>query len=289
MAIQSFDNLIQSISSGKTWRSDWQKSTGASAYTAGRSYSWFTGTGIPSAGSYTGTALNAQVLSQTSAGALQHGGNATPDIKHLINMMALSAVATAVPGVLYLVDLLLYYPGISMNSSTAQTLVNTNTLPRYTTGAGVRAFLEISTASGATAHNLSMTYTDDAGNTGNAFPGTVACTASAVATHLTHSGTATNNTGPFLPLAAGDNGVRSVQSVQLSAASGAGTAALVLCKPLATIPILATGVATERNTVMDLPSAPVIQDGACLGFVFMPGAATVANTLVLGANEFAWG
>jgi hypothetical protein len=289
VAIQSFDNLIQAISGGKTWRSDWQKSTGTSAYVAGGAYSWFTGTGYPAAGTYTGTALNAQVLNDAQTGALKHGANATPDIKHLINMMALASVTSAVPGVLYLVDLLLYYPGINMNVNTAQTLVNGSSLTRYMDGKGVRAFLEITVPSGATAHNLSMTYTDDTGSSGNAMPGTVACVPSSVASRICHAGTALNNTGPFLHLAAGDAGMRSVQSVQLSAASGGGTASLVLCKPLATIPILAAGVATERNTVMDLPSAPVIPDGACLGFIFVPGAATAANTLVMGAAEFAWG
>ena len=36
MAIQSVDNLISAISAGQTARYDWNKITGASAYTAGR-------------------------------------------------------------------------------------------------------------------------------------------------------------------------------------------------------------------------------------------------------------
>ena len=49
-----------------------------------------------------------------------------------------------------------------MNSATAQTLVNTTTLTRNTTGAGLRAYLVVQTTTGATAHNVAMSYTNQA-------------------------------------------------------------------------------------------------------------------------------
>jgi hypothetical protein len=220
---------------------------------------------------------------------MYHGGNVTPDVKILTSQMALTAIATGAPATLHLVDLLLYYPGINLNSNALQNLVNGSGLTRYTGGKGVRAFFEATVASGATAHNVAMTYTDDAGNAGNALPGTVAGVASSPAGSIIHSGTAANNTGPFLPLAQGDGGVRSVQSVQLSAASGAGTGALVLCKPLAKIPLIAANVAVERNQVLDLMGPEIIQDGACLAILVTAGAATAANSLYIGSTEFVWG
>ena len=176
-----------------------------------------------------------------------------------------------------------------MNSSSAQNLTNTNTLTRYTDGAGVRAYLVIQTTSGATAHNIAMSYTDQGGTAGNTLPVTVACTASAIAPHITHSGTAANNYGPFLPLASGDTGIRSVQSVTLSAASLAGTAALVLCRPLATIPITTASIAAERDLMNQLPSLPRIYDGACLTWLYFSGAATAASTNFFMSTDFAWG
>lgn len=289
MAIQSYDGVVNAFSGGKSWRQDWMKQTGAGAYTLGRAYSWFTLNGNPAAGIYSGTSLAAVAMTDATQGSILHGGNVTPDIKLLANQIAMTAVATGVPGLLYLVDLLLYYPGINMNSASAQALTNGASLPRYTTGAGVRAFLEITTASGATAHTLTMQYTDDAGNAGNSLPGTVSCTASAIANHITHAGVGANNPGPFLPLANGDRGVRSVQSVQLSAASGAGQACLVLCKPLATIPLLAVATPVERNQIIDFPQSSRIEDGACLGLIFVAGAATAASTPFLGAIETVWG
>lgn len=48
-----------------------------------------------------------------------------------------------------------------MNIATLQTLNNTNSLPRYTTGEDVQAYLVTTTATGATAHNFVMNYTNE--------------------------------------------------------------------------------------------------------------------------------
>ena len=290
MGFSSTDDFVNEVTTnGKFWRGDINKITGGAAYTAGRWYDMSPLNGTPVANAWTGTALNAQVPSESTGFGIYHGGNVSTDTKHLVNISAMSAVATAVPGMLMLVDMLLYYPGISMNSSSAQNLTNTNTLTRYTNGAGVRAYLVIQTTSGATAHNIAMSYTDQGGTAGNTLPVTVACTASAIAPHITHSGTAANNYGPFLPLASGDTGIRSVQSVTLSAASLAGTAALVLCRPLATIPITTASIAAERDLMNQLPSLPRIYDGACLTWLYFAGAATAANTNFFMSTDFAWG
>ena len=188
------------------------------------------------ANTFAGTALNWTSCNETLGNGtnifgIQHSGNVSPDTKHIMNVSAITAVATGVPAQLMLVDLQGYYPGINMNVATSQTLVGTPTL-RYANGAGVRAYLVTNTTTGATAHNLSVSYTNQAGTSGRTLPVAVSCTASSIAPHISHSGTAANNYGPFLPLDSGDTGIRSVQSVQLSAASGAGTASLVLARPL---------------------------------------------------------
>jgi hypothetical protein len=287
--IQSQDQLVSALTAGKTWRADWNKITGASAYTAGRWYDLSSLNGIPIANAYSGTALNAQVPNEASGFGLYHGGNVATDIKNLLNMGAVSAVATAVPSVLMLVDLCMYYPGINMNLATAQTLVNGTPLSRYTTGAGLRAALVVQTTTGATAHNIAISYTNQAGTAGRTLPVTVAGTASAIAPHITHSGTAANNYGPFLPLASGDTGIRSVQSLTLSAASLAGTAALCLYKPLMEIPITTAGVYAERDLLNQLPSLPIIQDGACLVWLLFTGNAVAGSTNIFGKVTSVWG
>lgn len=288
MAFTSMDDLISEISNGKSIRYDWNKITGASTYTAGRWYDFSPLNGTPIANTWSGTALNWQTMSEANGFSIPHGGNVSTDTKHLLNASAITGVATGVPGQLMLVDMQGYYPGISLNSATAQTLVGTPTL-RYSNGVGVRAYLAISTNSGATAHNIAMSYTNQSATAGRSLPVTVACTASAIAGHLTHSGTAANNYGPFLPLASGDTGIQSVQSVTISAASGAGVGALVLARPLMTLPLTAVSIATERDFLNQLPSLPRIYDGACLTWLYFAGAATAAATNFYGHIEMGWG
>jgi hypothetical protein len=293
MAFTSIDDLVSEVTGGKYWRNDWNKITGGAAYTPGRWYDMSALGGTPIANAWAGTALtwtscNESTGNGTQNFGMRHGGDVSTDTKHLLNGSAITGVATGVPSQLMLVDMQGYWPGINMNVSTSQTLLGTPTI-RYTNGVGLRAYLVATATTGATAHNLTMSYTDQDNNAGNTMPVTVSCTASAITPHIVHSGTAANNYGPFLPLASGDYGIRNIASVQLSAASGAGTAALVLARPLITIPLTTLSVASERDFLNQLPSLPRVFDGACLTWLYFAGAATAASTNFYGSLEFGWG
>lgn len=222
--------------------------------------------------------------------AIYHGGNVSSDTKHLVNAGFWVNAAVHAPCVIQIVDLLGVYPRIMTNSGTAQSLNNTATLPRYTDGKGVRAYYSLGVAPGANAQTFTMAYTNQADASGRAPGATVANTASAIVSHLHHSGVAANNFGPFLPLAAGDTGIKSVQSVTLSAASAsAGELNLFLCRPIATIPVTTAFVAAERDFFNQLPSLPRIYDGACLGFLVFSGGVIAAGNGFQGYLDFAWG
>lgn len=222
------------------------------------------------------------------------GGTAT---KHLLTMSAQTAGSTTVPITLLLVDLLGCYARIDGNTGTAITLGNSLTLPRYTTGAGVMAYSVVApSTTGATAHNVLMTYTNQSNVGSRSLPQTVAATASAVNSHIYHSGTAANNVGPFLPLQAGDTGIRSVQTWQQSAANGTANTFtnLVLAKPIMEIPVTTQLLLSERDLLNQFPSLPLIQEsaatsGACLSWIAYAGAATPANTNFFGVLRYAWG
>ena len=293
MGFASYDDLISELSAnGKFWRADMNKITGGSAYTAGRWYDTSMLNGTPIANAWAGTALAWKTCDESTGNGTQifgawHGGNVSTDTKHILNVSALTGVATGVPGVFMLVDLQGYWPGITNNSAVAQTLTGTPTL-RYTNGVGCRLFAVQTSVAGATAQNIALSYTDQSGNTGNTLPVTVACTASAIAGHITHSGTAANNYGPFLPLANGDTGVQNVATVTMSAAN-TGTFALCLARPLLTVPITTLAVAGERDLVNQLPSLPQVKDGACLVWLYFAGAATAASTNFYLSADFGWG
>ena len=210
-------------------------------------------------------------------------------------------VGTAVPSVLMLCDFLLAYPLINANTAAVQTFTTTSTLPRYTSGAGVKAFVvatgtyasSIATLGGTAMTPLVISYTNQAGTTGQAMPyiNVVANNpVSVVAGTIIHSGAPVNNYGPFLPLAAGDTGMRSVQSIQMAASGTANTTcALVLAKPLFSIPLTTAGLLAERDLMNQLPSMPQVYDGACLGWLYYAGAATAANTQFNGYIDFCYG
>jgi hypothetical protein len=291
MAIQSMDQLISAISAGQTARYDWNKIT-ATTWVAGRWYDMSSLGGLPIANAWAGTALAWKTCDEATGNGTQifgmpHGGNVSTLIKHALNMSAWGTAATAVPGTLMLVDMQGYWPGITNNLNTAQTLTGTPTL-RYANGAGCRLMAVQTAVAGATAQNLALSYTNQAGATGKALPVTVTASASAVVPTILHSGVAANNYGPFLPLASGDTGVQNVATVTMSAAN-TGTFALALVKPLAQISISVLGLMTEKDLLNQIPSLPIIKDGACLTWIYGAGANTATATTFAGGLEAVWG
>lgn len=293
MTIQSLDDLVAALGASQTSRYDWNKITGGAAYVAGRWYEGLSLNGSPVGTAFPGTALAWQGCDEATgdgvnAFGMPHGGNVSALVKHLLNAAAWTTAATGVPATLTLVDVQGYYPGINMNSNALQTLTGTPSL-RYPNGAGVRAFLAARATTGATAHNLSYSYQDQDDVT-SVNPFTVACTPSAIVPHIVHSGVAANNYGPFLPLAQGDRGIRRFNSVQLSAASGtASTAVLVLARPLTSITLGVASLMTEKDLLNQVPSLPRLLDGACLGLLIGAGAAVAASTTFAGHVETVWG
>lgn len=288
------DDLINQVSTnGKFYRADWQKSTFATtAHTAGMWYSLFRGGGNPPADAILGTGTNLafQALTDatTNATGIQHGGY-VGGFKVLLNAAAQTAAATTAPCVLMLVDLLGFYPVTSVTTTGAQTLNNTVTLPRYTDGAGVQAFITPSTVMGAATPSISIGYTNSASTVGRATPATlpIGNTAAAV-TSVVYSGTGAGKFGPFMPLQDGDAGIKSVQSINLSASYVSGVLNLVLCKPLLTLPITTLGVTAERDLVNQFASMPKVYDGACLAWLMLAGAATPVASPISGHLEFGW-
>ena len=195
-----------------------------------------------------------------------------------------------------LVDRLGFYPITTTTLTTNQTLDNTVVFPtgRHTNGAGLRAYVVCSsgsatTAMGAGTPNIDITYTNQAGTAGKATPtvlpqGTTATPKGSIV----YSGTGAGKYGPFLPLAAGDSGIRSVQNFRLSATYTSGILNLVICRPLLTLPLTTVGVASERDLLNQVPSLPRVYDGANLSWLYYAGSATPVNSAYYGHLDFAY-
>jgi len=245
-----------------------------------------TGTGSNNGGTYT-VNISQTVTSQTITGTatanfLNHGGNVTPAVKQLLNASVVSASATSAPAFFQLVDIIGFIPVSTVTTTGAQTILGSQTYPRYTDGKGVQAFITPVVVMGAGTPTIQLSYTNPASTAGRLTPVApslpVANTTAPVG-QILYSGTGVGKYGPFIPLQGGDNGIRSIQSVNLSATMTSGVFAIVLCKPIGLpIPLTTLGVPGERDFFNQLPSMPVIPDGACLSWLMLAGAATPVNT-----------
>lgn len=284
MGFSSVDDLINEITTnGKIFRSIFQKThTAAATSAAGRVHEFFTATGIPSPGGFSGTAGIATVCNSSTAGALNlNGATVTPDTRHIINAGAVTSSATIAPAQLMLVDLLLYYPSLVV-TGTATTLDNTATLTRYTNGNGVMLVTFVQTVLGAAAPALTYTYTDNSGNTGNTSVLTSPVASAPVSTAFQF------NSQPFAAMSGGDTGVRSVQSYSIATGT-TGTVAAALVKPLLTLPLAAANTQTIMDTLFQMPSLPQIQDDACLVWMVQIGGSMTTAQTISGHVEMAYG
>lgn len=297
----SADNFINNMSANNNfWRADWNKNSfGTTAHTAGMWYLLSQTGGNPTASSIFGTGTNLafqQLLDTTATAAgILHGGDVT-SFKTLVNGSAFSAAATTMPAVFMLVDMLGFYNITSVTTTGAQTMNNTVTLPNRDrtgtgNGVGVQAIIVPSTVMGAATPTITLTYTNAAGTGSRTTPSSPALptgNSAAAVTNIIYSGTGVGKYGPFIPLAAGDTGIRSVQSINLSVSYVSGVLNLILCRPLAYFPMTTVGVACERDFLNQIPSLPRIYNGACLAWLMYAGAATPINSAFYGHLDFAW-
>lgn len=100
-------------------------------------------------------------------------------------------------------------------------------LPRYTNGENLRFFILPVTPTGGATPTATVLYTNTAG------AGTRSSAISLVASMPKHQ---LGHRDPFMPYQGADTGVLSIQSIQLSASWLAGTAVLMLGRPLCVMP-----------------------------------------------------
>jgi hypothetical protein len=301
MGFSSQDNLIASITvDGQVGRIDYQKTT-AVAGVAGTWTDLGTATGSTPVDAYAGTSLTFVATDDTySGGAVYHGGDVSTATKHFLNASASVFAAAGAPWILLCVDQVGYVPitstdvtGTGSRTVTMTPISNTGAkVDRWANGAGLRAYFSTKVAPTAGGPNLTtFTYTNQAGTTGKTLGATVGFAATPVTGMIPHSGNAATRYGPFLPLAAGDSGIRDIENFTLSggtAYTGTGQLVLHLVRPLWQIPIPASGILTERDFVNQLPSLPKIPDGACIRFLLFQTGATTTTSPVNVFADYGW-
>lgn len=217
-------------------------------------------------------------------GGIFHGDEVSPASLHITEWMLETPTAGLV-GPYQLLDYLLFYPFTDLDATDTQVMDNTVTLPRYETGDGVCAML-VATAPTAGGGSFTFDYVNQDGAAKTA-PTQSYSTAVANIQSIPTSEPATAAGGqPFLRLAGGDTGVRSITS-WTNISSGGGLGAIVLMKPLANTAIYEINTPSELSYITQHPAPPRVFDGAYLGMI-MQCAATVAAGLLAGRISYAW-
>ena len=239
--------------------------------------------GNPVPNYYASSPLVAKRLAQSTDGGIFHGADVSPYTKHLKRLTGISLTTTAVPLPMILCDYLLYYPFIDMSVTDPQSMTQTETIPRYTTGAGVR-MMAVEVAAQIGGSTFTVSYTNQDGVAGRTTPTLTCNTQTSTGTIITTAPATNGTAGPFLPLQAGDSGVRSVDSVTFLTAD-VGLITIVLVKPLANLFIYDITAASEADYAVGYTSLPEVKPDAYLNFICYPSG-TVASAQILGTAEF---
>jgi len=232
----------------------------ATAPIIGRGCSLWTYDGTPASGAVPTVGA---IPDRSTTGALPFlvatGGRDT----HLIG----TSVTPLTAGVYLLYDRLFHIGGLSGTSTAAQSVQGSPASPaltRNTGGAGNIAWYEIYTLIGATGTTLTMNYTNQAGTSGQTSTINIGATNFREVTRVQR-----------IPLAAGDTGIRAINTVQNTATTGTvGNFGITIAQPLAWLPVGAAGTGGWRDYTTGLPGIPVIDPNACLALMFIPAAAT---------------
>jgi hypothetical protein len=211
----------------------------ATGEAAGELWSPFYTAGWPGAAAAPSPGINGAALTSYT-GQLDFPAAVTGENTYLAGLDACQAGGV---GEIWVCDRLWHNSGLTVTTTGAQA-ITTPAFPARdssgsTAGIGLRLGIEVSTATtnGGAITNMTASYTDEAGNSGNtatvtSFPAT------AVAGHFS-----------VFNLAAGDRGLRSVQSVTFGTSLAAGAVHMVVFRVLAKIPVLTANVGTRLDAI----------------------------------------
>lgn len=270
-------------------------SSAATTTSAWIDYSYFPGS--PVANFYASSPLEAAELETSRGIYVPTVAPATQWLRNLKLMSAASSGTSVLNGrqQIVLADILLYYPFIDTDAvGEQQDMVNTATIPRYTSG----RVIAVGQSASSTLGQFTFSYTNQDGVAGrtsqNHFTFVVAGGGQVVASSVQSAA----SFHPYLALQAGDSGVKSIESVTFTAGGG-GLMALVIVQPLlecfvtqesrrTTSGNLETyGACNEFASVIHHRPRQ-IKDGAVINLFAAGHAGSLASSILAGVLETTW-
>lgn len=186
-----------------------------------------------------------------------------------LSYLAQTKATFTTPGTIHLYDRVWSCSAMVGNVATAQTVVSFPTLTRPdANGEGLEIWIECYTATGSTASNVTVQYTNSAGVSGRNTVSTA---------HITSMPA---NRMYQVPLQSGDTGVRSIQSLTLSVSTGtAGSIGVTLMRRLSSISSPVPNVGQTMDfTQLGLPQ---IYDNSAISFINQ--GTTITSGIIMGA------
>lgn len=274
-AFGSVDAVIAAFTGGKGQVIKFNK-TGVASNAIGNSNDLWTRAGFPVAGAASSAAPGGRAPTSATTGALPFKNLGAADSGHYLNWTLNASIIN---------NSLLLYDRIfdvvkTMNSTATQAVTGVPT--RYQSGtAGANDYIggnfcfpaNPTTVLAATAHNWTVCqYTDQDSGTGNNFVSTAGVSACVV------GGVDLAVGSWFLPLAAGDVGVKALTQMQCSATVATGTIDFVIGHPIAVNACPIANIACLDDGLYTSLNLTSILDSACLSFLELTKPATNATT-----------
>ena len=285
--ITGIKQLVDAEIDGKLHQYTWRKVPANNLSANGIWYDLAYASGMPTPNYYIGSIGTSTVLRQSTDGGIYHGANVSPSEKYLRSTLSLCTSAIPLPLTMYLCDYLMFYPFIDEGTTDEQILTNSTTLPRYTDGEGVQIMAVSQAPRGATGAYFTINYTNQDGVSGRTTTARQYNFAGTNGEIVTSATALADSSGPFIKLADGDSGVRSIESVTMTTPD-VGLFALVLVKPLVTTVIRETTAPVEKDYFIESGLIPRIYDDAFLGYLVSPGNLGIASAVITGDIKVIW-
>jgi hypothetical protein len=287
MGFSTISAIANAYDAGRFWHGSYYKATapfmGANAWT-----DLSVSTGLPLYQPYIGTPLTATAATGTNNNYIFTGPTPpTGQQKYLLNWSIGGQASGASGATFILYDLLLYYPFVDGTDITQQFFDNTVTLPRYTTGEGVYPIFITQTPGAAGAVTCDINYTNSKGASGQTLKMSVGG-GNTIGRIMNLSASSTSAATPFIQLANGTQGVKSIESVTFNASVG-GFVTVALVKPLTQITNQEQQTYTEKNYIREGFVLPEIQNQAALQIMFTQASGAGSLGLVTSFFETVWG
>ena len=271
----NYDSIISALTNSVTSKESnyWFYKNTLTADAQGSPTFYWRATGIPVVGAVPATGVGTLPTKDT-VGAMFLRNATAPDNSYLTTFDMYIDGTVGDYNSFMLVDVLWFNSGLSGTVITAQT-INSSALTRYTgtNSAGNYLGLVCWTATGSTASNVTCSYTNQAGTAGKTTPSVVFWTGAFGAGAIAP----TADQVQILPLALGDTGIRSIESLTLSASTlTAGNFGAMIFRPLATLTQLVTTGMT-RDLVLQIPSLPQKINDACLSIITVQSTTSLSK------------